>query len=136
MANQQIATDVSQEVLKRVDTVGQKIDSIFTTLATKLGVATDYFWPLFVKQQVVSGAIQLTAGLLLCGLWALAAYKLSKWAAKKPDDLDTHGALFVAILALTVFAGIIFVVFVTPGLQQIFVPEVYALQQVIEMVKE
>lgn len=113
-----------------VELLANKIDTAVTALSTKLGVASDHFYPILVKQQVISGYINLSWS----ALWFICALILSIIAIigiKNESNGDgVAWGVFIAIL-MTVATVVQF----SNGLLSILNPEYYALIQITAMVK-
>ena len=102
------------EVLDKVGEMGgvlaAKFEIVFGQLAEKMGQGAEYFWPIFVKQQVVEAAAGIgILGILIimmsCFLFAVKRlYPLSK---NEPDDWcpATIGMVIFSILAIGCFLG-------------------------------
>ena len=51
---------VSPTATQLVEKFGDKLDQYITVLASKAGVAADHFYPIFVRQQVITGIFELS----------------------------------------------------------------------------
>ena len=114
-----------------IQTVADKVDLVVTTLATKMGVATDYFYPILVKQQIINGYINLSfaaLSLIAVGFFIF----LGHWMhTDNSADEDYVGwAYFGGIVFATMFMGQSYA-----GLVSIINPEYYALQEIAHLVK-
>jgi hypothetical protein len=45
-----------------IQSFGTKLDSYLQALASKAGVATEHFWPILVRQQMIEGLVPLVIG--------------------------------------------------------------------------
>ena len=115
---------------KTVELLADKVDTAITTLSSKLGVAADHFYPILVKQQIISGWISLSWSIL----WLSCALILSFIAIngiKNEADGDAVGwfvfiAILMAVAAVIMFSG---------GLLSVLNPEYYALLEVTRLIK-
>lgn len=119
---------------------GDKLDQYLGVLAEKAGVASDHFWPLFVKQQT----IEAISSLLMFGIFAIVAFVLIKigtnafarFSVNNNDGDETLGGVTCA-------SGIILTLFITIHLLftgpkvigKLLNPEYYAVQSLVQMVR-
>lgn len=119
--------EVSREALA-------KVEAIFASLAEQMGVATEHFWPLFVRQQLIEGIVGVVSIFIANAVGVSLALQLRKVDRKGPheDPRAFVGAIGVGVI-LVALAG---TVIAMPTLaSNIFNPEYAALKDVIEMVK-
>jgi hypothetical protein len=129
--------DITKEVLNRVDIIGDKIAVILKVLADKLGTSTEYFWPIFVKQQVIEGITSM-------GVWFIAlvvgiAISLLLFKIYKKDSIQNNYSDWlppaIIVSVITGFILIIFLIALSYGLPLVLNPEYYALKDILDMVK-
>jgi hypothetical protein len=127
-----------------VQEFGNKLDGYITTLSSKLGVAADHFWPVFVKQQTIEGwMIVVGTVLVLIGaiLFLLMAVKNTEkacsnddgsWKAAATCGIGWAGGIVLATIFLcSAFGPNGF----SSAVSKIANPEYSAVQALVRMVK-
>jgi len=123
-----------------VEKFGDKMDQYFQALADKAGVATDHFWPIFVKQQYIEGISLLV--LLMIGF--IACVLLFRMGINHVENFDSRNypkstpKVLIGFIAGTILSAIVFIGFATEGsatIGKIINPEYYAVQSLVQMVK-
>ena len=116
--------------------VGEKVDSLFTALSAKIGVASDHFWPIFVKQQQIEGVTIL----LFVVIGVFLSFVLFKLAKKigKADILNED--LYIPLYVFSiVFGGISILYLFIDGpdsVGKIINPEYSALKEIGALFKK
>lgn len=119
-----------------IDKFGDKLDQYITALASKAGVAADHFYPIFVRQQFITGIFELslmTTG-LICGIW------LIRFGFKSIEKADDHGEAacifgFAAGSILLIITTIAFMCQGPDSVSKVFNPEFNAVQSLVHMVR-
>ena len=119
----------------------QKAEQAIEALAYKLGVASEHFWPLFVKQQLIEG---WTSMVLLVATTVVASTLLTMGCLQKGtffDDDDDHPRprFFLTIAGSLGLFFSVTMILIDNGLARTFShivnPEYQALRDLIGMVK-
>lgn len=119
------------ETTETTSTISDKLDHAFSALAEQMGVATDYFWPLFVRQQMIEGVgffASVFVALLFVTFLAALIYR-----HRKNEDVYVPcvwvGALVLLMCVITCLFDARY------NLSKIINPEYHAIQEVLEVVK-
>lgn len=133
------------EVLDKVQEMGgnlaEKFEIVFGQLAEKMGQGTEYFWPIFVKQQVVEaisllGIIGVIFVTLVCCLIGI-----KRFAPAAKEERDDWYPASIAMFSCTIVSVILIVAMcinlsnyevIATGLIN---PEYAAIKDVVKMVK-
>lgn len=122
-----------------IEKFGSKLDQCFSVLAEKAGVATDYFWPLFVQKQQTEGIITtivFVLGIILCFSMFRMAYKttdsLKETDRGEPTVKEVLGYGIGSVLCIMLFIEISNLIM---SIQKIIIPEYFAIQSLIDMIK-
>jgi hypothetical protein len=127
----------TEQILKHIDLYIEK-------LAASMGVATDYIFPLLVRQQYIDAILWLCIFIITTVPCILTwAYAIKHWHPQKGDSLykgydiylENHEGLWAGILftttAITVIAGAM-CISETPD---IFNPEYHAMSELLYKIK-
>lgn len=129
-----------------IELISEKISMAFSTLSEKAGVATDYFWPILVRQEFLTGLVSLITWLLFTGgsLYILYRIRREKFIEGSEDPTTSWPTkyLFIAI----VFGIALFFTFckalISSGddgmvnwIGRIYNPEYYAFKNIITLIK-
>jgi len=119
-----------------VNNISDKLQQAFSALAEQLGVATDYFWPLFVKQQVVEGIVATAlyfALVLFVGVCIILAWKIKDKLNEQEGGIGNVVFGLVLLFSFAIFAANSNAL--VEAITKIFNPEYHAIQEVMKMVK-
>ena len=108
-----------------------KVETAITALATKLGVASEFVWPILVKQQFVDAMQGLVFAIVL-----ISASLFFRIRARKFKQEDNNSEEFY--VPLYVFSFIFVVIGICPVAYNIGImlnPEYYALKTVASFIK-
>jgi len=133
--------EVSKEVLKRFDTVGEKIELVIKTLAEKIGVGAEHFWPVFVKQQYVEGVSSIITWIIPIIVGSIISYIFYKFHViekEKNKGYYEDGYAFSCGFSIVVTLMILIIALfrISYAIPKIFNPEYSALRDIIEMVNK
>jgi len=120
-----------------IEKFGDKLDTYIAAFAAKAGVATDHFWPIFVKQQVIEGWVNCIHSLILLLVFLFCVTVIIK-NAKIVEENGTAVAKTVicAIIGVMFLFGFLFSISEAyAGIGQIFNPEYSAVRALTSMVK-
>lgn len=122
----------TQQVITQL---GDKLDSYINILAEKLGVAAEYVYPLFVKQQMIEGISTLSL-IMLCCITSIICLIFGVKGGNKKNWGDGG---YVILIFTGGIMGIISICALghnfTDCISQIMNPEYAAIQDIIQMVK-
>lgn len=122
---------MNTEILKN----NKDVADVLSAIADKLGTTVEHFWPLFVKQQTVSGYISIVLWFVIIVI-SIIGIKLGNYYSKEysGDSWETviSYAVGVVCLIICIFA---IVCGGTDTITQIINPEYAALQNLIKMVR-
>lgn len=121
--------------VKILESFGNKMDNYLSVIASKLGVATDHFYPIFVKQQMVEGCCNIVI-LIIAIIGSICLFKIGIHAYNRNQNewdgnkIPIVMAVFLSILIIlsVLFSGADFV-------GRIVNPEYYAIQSILSNVK-
>ena len=119
-----------------VDKYGEKISNAIEQLAAQIGVGVDHFWPLFVKQQMIDGWINLLTPIIL--ILVSSVYLVltrNKWEDKTKDDISWQGVGGIIIGFVLAISIVFSFVHGTTAVKQIINPEYYAIKEITEMIR-
>lgn len=108
----------------------QKADELIKSIASKMGMAADHFYPILLKQQVVSAWLWIIAAVCAWAILIGGTFFICK-ATKSVDDEGTVFGFITCIGIITLFISI--VAFSSIG--QIINPEYYALTEILTYLK-
>ncbi|KKM70481.1 hypothetical protein LCGC14_1440310 [marine sediment metagenome] len=133
--------------------VSTQVAELLDVLAARFGTTAEYLWATMVRHHVIEGWLQVAAGggLILGGLVAGGFAYRAHQAVRRLIDLgrgtgetgyswdarlrDTKGC---RTFLLCVFGGLVLIgsgIALTAGLQQILIPEYYALQEILRVLQ-
>lgn len=129
-----------------IELITQKISTAFSTLSEKAGVATDYFWPILIKQEFYSGLASLLAWSAFTGISAFILFRIKDKTLlgdkdRCGDRMPTRYMFITILLWGFIFAACIEA---TTGLEdgglinwigRLFNPEYYALRNILTLIK-
>lgn len=125
-----------------INKAGEKLDGYIAVLAEKAGMATDHFWPVLVRQQIIEG---IASGFLaiIAGILSYLLYKKGQSIIFNENDTrvekNSKSDKYTILNGLALVFGVLFLMFCGRfffiGLSQILNPEYAALQEVIKMIK-
>jgi len=114
---------MTQEIMSRLDAI-----------AAKFGETANYFWPKMVENQIIEGWFKILGPCILM-LIAFAilfiGYNLQKANKYETDDSGISITIIGTIIGIIAF--ILVVGFIPEGILVLNNPEVYALQELLEM---
>jgi hypothetical protein len=118
-----------------IEQFGTKLDSYIQVLAEKLGVAAEYVYPLFVKQQVIEG-VWFFSVIIFVIILSLISFVIGIRAGKKVNFED-GGHYAFSIIGGIVFLTSLFTFCLTGGenFSKIMNPEYAAIKEIVRMVK-
>ena len=129
---------MEKETVELINRAGDKIDSVLATLADKLGVATEHFYPVFVKQQYIHGFGSLAITIIAVTLASVLTVKV----VRTIKSLEKEGFMPDRYVCLCIFTGIVCLgaaccvgSFFDSGFAKILNPEFYALKDIMELIK-
>lgn len=129
---------VPTTTVQLVDKFGDKLDQYINALASKAGVAAKHFYPIFVRQQRITGIFELSLmfiGIVLSILLFLMAWIFSKnnekYGGEGKTTLSTIGAIFLIIVTGIGMAA----QGRSDSIGKVFNPEYNAVQCLVQMVK-
>jgi hypothetical protein len=111
-----------------MDTIGleQKAVELLDAMANKLGVGVDHFWPLFVREQMVSSWLAIGASILII----LISIVIFVIGIRTKDD---EAKVFCVIISILL--NVPPIIIMCNNLPVIFNPEYHALKALMEMMK-
>lgn len=130
-----------------IESFGKKMDGYFSALAAKAGVATDHFYPLFVRQQTIEGIITLialTIGVVITILMFKMALKNvdNNYDGYSRNNHQGEAAKFaktvIGFVLGSVFTLLLIIMIGTDGMTtvgKLLNPEYYAVNSLVQMVK-
>ena len=114
--------------------LGDKLEKGIAILASKAGVATDHFYPIFVRQQVTTGISQLllmAVGVIMSVL--LIRMGIANGKLDEGGDKSMFGYFAGTVLGVIIFFNIMLLGSDTIG--KICNPEFFAAQTIVQMIK-
>jgi hypothetical protein len=109
------------------------ITALLDKLATKLGVAADQLWQLFLRQQRVEAISDtILAVLMIGGVYAL--FRLSQWNMRRDDPYDDPAFLFIPFGGIILF--VLALVFGHAAFTEFYNPGYAALGQLTQSLKD
>lgn len=126
-----------------IEKLGDKLDGYITTLSSKLGIAVDHFFPIFVQQQKVD-AVSFVIGVIV---FTIISVFLLKMGFKNVDTANEYrnpqqnSAFAKSIVGFILGGAILLVVVIATGCEfsnvigKFMNPEYYAIESLIKMVK-
>jgi len=114
-----------------VELLVSKVDTAVTTLSTKLGVASDHFYPILVKQQVIGGYISL--GWAAISLVFAVLLTVIAVIQIKEDSADGDAVAWSVFIAVILYMSTMVQSY--DGILSILNPEYYALQEITRLIK-
>jgi hypothetical protein len=102
-------SEVSTNINPNVLYLGEKFDLVISSVAQKMGVATEYFWPALLKQQVVEGACQ-AAGLLVAIITLSVSLFMLNRMVKAATDANDKCCPVVCFAISSIVSGVGFIV--------------------------
>ena len=123
--------EIINEVLKRLDTIGEKI-----------GVGADYFWPKFVKQELIEAWVSLGSLIFFGVLFFLVAYYAGKFWDQDHQNRDrysicreSHEPLWISSIVVLGIGFIVSTVAFFCEFFDVFNPEYWALKSLFTTIK-
>jgi len=110
-----------------ITAVSDKVENAITIMADKLGMASDHFYPIIVKQQLISGWTYIG---LSVPLFLIATFLIFMGTDKSIDQEDRNWALFIGLIFYIFFIGVF-----GSNIPQILNPEYYALMEIKQFIK-
>jgi len=112
----------------------EKASNALDAITAKLGIGIDHFWPLFVKQQVTEGIIDLLIICLVSMTIAIGIFLCRKFLKERLEEsmMDVGMFSLIPLLLLTLFFA---ATIKGNPITKIFNPEYHALKEIMEMVK-
>jgi len=112
-----------------IEDMGNKLDHYINTIASKVGVAADHFYPLFVRQQMISGF--LGCFFVVIGIIFIIVFlNLFIKSIKSKEYDNAFGWGWISFISILITSLILCTVAI-----KVFNPEYYAFQDLISMVK-
>lgn len=120
-----------------IELVSEKLASAFQYLAEKAGIATEYFWPIFVRQQFAEGLGPLLVCLLIITIVGISAFAVRKIEYFEEGTSDPTAKLFIHIVGgVITFFMIMAIAFEGASwVTHMINPEYYAIQDLMRMIK-
>lgn len=116
-----------------MEKVGMEALKLLEQLAAKLGTTTDYFWPLIVKQIIISSWVFIALFIILTGIGTVGICLYKKYKEVLCDN-DMEGCvIFLAVvftIGYLVSGGL-----VIESIIDLLNPEYAALNKIIHMMK-
>lgn len=120
----------------------EKVSGAISILSEKLSVGAGHIWYVLTKQGLAEGAADLVYALLAL-IVLFISYKGLRWCVRKVDEkgeerMDADDAIPLFLLSGTVFliAGIVMAINLAEGVKLLVNPEYYALQTVLDTIKD
>jgi len=137
--------ETTKEVTEELTTLGvtqdviDRVSSVLNTLADQMGVAADFFWPIFVKQQVVEGLscfIILFLLTVVSGWFAFSNFKQADFDSNpRSSTWNRQATVFVISAIVSCILAIALAGNLTWNIGHVFNPEYAALHDLITLVK-
>jgi ABC-type methionine transport system permease subunit len=122
--------------------VVDKVQAVLGTIAQKLGQGVDYFWPVFVRQQVVAsvfGIVLIVLGAILGAITLKVGYKMFMEGKTINNEWDVKRSIgFVVLLFCFIFLAASIIGTAAGGYQiatGLINPEYAAVRDVVQMVQ-
>jgi hypothetical protein len=121
--------------------VSEQINSVINNLAEKLGVAADKVYPMLVKQSYISGIadiIWIIVSIVIISIFGRLLFKsIKNPITDKWNDWTGWqiGKTIITICILLIFV-IVFSVCLNDGINALGNPEWYAIQNIINQIKQ
>ena len=125
---------MNTNTVQLVESFGSKLDQYIGVIAEKAGVATDYFWPIFVRQQLIEGYSML---ILLFAI-LLITILMFRMGFKNIDSKKDNCKCGIGFGIAAVFSFILLVTVPANGVmsvEKVLNPEYFAVKSITEMVK-
>jgi len=125
-----------------IEAFGNKLDQYLNVLAEKAGVATDHFWPVFIRQQSIEGYMELLSYIIVVvvGIWIIRVFQKNLPLSNERDPIVALPAFVKCLLAVAAIflLSIAFTVKTDDlgnSIGKIINPEYSAVQSLVRMVK-
>ena len=132
-----VANTVPPTATQVIEKFGDKLDQYINALAAKAGVAAQHFYPIFVRQQIITGVFELflmVVGLCLSVFFLRLGYK----SMQNTDDEHAEQKTFFGFVFGVIFTILTVVSIIAEGsdsLSRVCNPEYSAVQSLVQMVK-
>ena len=143
---------VAPTATQLVEKFGDKLDQYITALASKAGVAADHFYPIFVKQQRITGIFEMflmTVGAFVGVFFLRAGYFSMRDTIDTDDEGENrHNAYkkredavnrtifnYVVGAIFSIVASVAILAIGNDSVGKAFNPEFSAVQSLVQMVK-
>ncbi len=124
-----------------INEFGSKLDSYMSVMATKIGVATDHFYPVVVQQQQIDGYIGIGQLVISMTIFLISIRRFTSSLSDNKDEKQISDRNLFKVIASFVF-GIVFGILTLTNLMDfknnvgmVYNPEFYAFKQLVTMVK-
>jgi hypothetical protein len=125
---------MTEQTTQSIELVTNKLDSYIQILAEKLGVAAEYVYPLFVKQQIIEGWWFFTSLFIFSSIGAIGLFKAVKYGKK--NEWRGNTPLPTVFSFIYLFSCIMpFAIGGMDHFAKIVNPEYAAIQAIIQSVK-
>lgn len=122
---------MNTEILKN----NKDVADVLSAIADKLGTTVEHFWPLFIKQQTVSGYISIFFW-FICILVSIFGIRLGNHYSKECSQDSWEAVISYGVGVVCFIICIIAILCCgTDTIIQIINPEYAALQNLVRMVK-
>ena len=116
-----------------VDKVADKVTSAIGVLAEKLGMASEHFYPVIVKQQVIEGYLYLIPHFIgisiVIAVWVVIIRDMRKPSNRQDIDDGIH----FWFLILSAAIGAIVLYNATQDISRVINPEYFAMHEIVEI---
>lgn len=130
------------------DKITEKVFDYIDAMADKLGVATEYLMRVLIRQQIISGAVELFTSILILVLIYIA-YKFGvkswRWMKKKMetdtcrDSVIDYPEVIIPMTVIGFFSAIAIVVITTTmipdAIMKLGNPEYYAIKEILDTIR-
>lgn len=120
------------EVIKIVT---DKIDVAVATLSAKLGVATDHFYPILVKQQSITAITNIAVSLMSVTIFFLIFKKIRSLVDEDGECTEGNEMASAFAIFLSEVSCIFLLVALTNGIPTLLNPEYAAFMDVVKSIK-
>ena len=126
--------------LQLIETFGNKVDNYIQIIASKSNMATDHFWPIFIKQQYLEGWGILGTGVffILLGLFLCLLFRKQPFFTDYSAEADCPTKRFFTTIIGLIVLFVTFIVLAIKSLDiisKLYNPEYAAIKEILWMIK-